>query len=74
MVTYDAQEWLLGSDAMIDLLNALNDLDDEGIITYNPASGWQIIPIIITYYRHRGWGAIKELGLEDYFRRWRTGV
>lgn len=76
MVTYDAQDWFStlrpepNRINPLHLLEVLDRLDDEGVITYDRMSGWQIMPLIVEYYRHQGWsGVIENLMLNDYFQR-----
>jgi len=69
MVTHDAQDWLSGPLQMIDLLKALDELEDEGVVNYDASGGWQITPMVGLFFRLRGWAAIKDLGVEEHFRR-----
>jgi hypothetical protein len=69
MVTHDAQDWLSGPLQMIDLLKALDELEDEGVVNYDASGGWQITPMVGLFFRLREWAAIKDLGVEEHFRR-----
>jgi hypothetical protein len=69
MVTRYAQKWALSQVFMINFLEGLDELRDEGVVTYDASRGWQITPLVSSFFRVRGWAAIKDIDqeMESYF-------
>ncbi|MEM4188171.1 MAG: hypothetical protein QXN56_03275 [Candidatus Hadarchaeum sp.] len=70
MMTYDAQEWLAARYNILEMISALNEIEDEVLVTYDDNQGWQLTPIVAAYFKYRGVKALKDLELENDFRRW----